>query len=89
MRFADGLQARDIIRAQAIEDGREIHFKRVSKNQMEAFYKDPCEWIVFCSVVKVTGHFIIKIVDGPHLHNCNEEQANFFFMGSKRILRCI
>lgn len=60
MRFANGLQARQAIKENAIEDGMGIHFRRVSRQQMEAY------WRVYGSIVRETGQFIIKTLNGPH-----------------------
>lgn len=66
MKFADRLEARDAIRRQAIEDDREIHFKRVSQTQTEARCKPPCKWGFYDSLVKANGSFEIKRIDQPH-----------------------
>lgn len=66
MRFDDGFQAREVIRANATEDGRAIHFKRVSKVHMQARCTEPCKWKCYGSLETITGHFKIKILNLPH-----------------------
>lgn len=60
MRFQDGFQAREAIRAHAIHDGSEIQFKRACQVRMEAKCKPPCKWRVYGSVEESTSHFILK-----------------------------
>lgn len=47
-------------------DGRGIHFMRVSKHHMEAYYNPACKLRCYGSVVKSTGQFLIKDLEQPH-----------------------
>lgn len=74
MRFEDGIQCRDAIKENAIEDGRGIHFRRVSKEQLEAYCNPPCKWRCYGSIDKPTGHFLIKVLKQPH--TCTTDMRN-------------
>ena len=66
MCFIDGIQARDAITDNAVENGWQIHFKRASKKHVEAGCKEPCKWKCYGSVVNKSGDFIMRNVKGVH-----------------------
>lgn len=66
MRFEDGFQAKDAIKEHAIEDGRGIHFRRVSTHQMEAYCNPPCKWRCYGSKTSSSQYFSIKVINAPH-----------------------
>ncbi|KAL1545789.1 hypothetical protein AAHA92_22473 [Salvia divinorum] len=66
MKFVDGFQARDALTDNAIENGREIHFKRANKSQVEANCKDPCEWKCYGSEGTKNGSLVIKYLNDVH-----------------------
>ncbi|XP_057793597.1 uncharacterized protein LOC131010184 [Salvia miltiorrhiza] len=74
MKFQDGYQAREALKTNAIENGWQIHFKRVTKNQMEAYCTSPCKWRCYGSLVTLDDSFIIKIVEG--VHTCPRAMRN-------------
>ncbi|XP_057803469.1 uncharacterized protein LOC131018780 [Salvia miltiorrhiza] len=68
LRFEDGWQCREAIKAWAIENHKFIHFKRVGNNQCEAFCRPFCPWKIYTSKVQGDGSFKIKSIGG--IHNC-------------------
>ena len=66
MRFVDGFQVRDALTTNAIENGWEMRFKRVCKNQVEASCKKPCKWKCYGSYNNTTGAFMLRRVEFEH-----------------------
>lgn len=66
MRFVDDFQARDALVEQAMEHGKDIHFKRISKEQMDSRCKKGCAWRIYGSEVGKKGVFALKIVKDEH-----------------------
>lgn len=66
MRFVNGYQVRDALTDNAIENGWEIHFKRVNEDQVEAGCKEPCKWKCYASKVNKYRSFEIKNLHDVH-----------------------
>lgn len=74
MCFIDGLQARDAITDNAVENGWQIHFKRASKKHVQAGCREPCKWRCYGSRVNKSGDFIMRNVKG--VHTCPRAMRN-------------
>lgn len=87
MRFEDGLQCRNALRTWAVVCGHPIHFRRVSKGQLEAKCELPCVWRCYGSMMKNENTFALKVVVDPHtcpfdIHN---KQANYKWLARQYI----
>ncbi|XP_047978418.1 uncharacterized protein LOC125220303 [Salvia hispanica] len=74
MSFVDGLQARDAITDNAVENDWQIHFKRANKKQFEAACHDPCAW--FCSGSLVSKNGVVVIKKSDDVHTCPRAVRN-------------
>ncbi|XP_057803509.1 uncharacterized protein LOC131018820 [Salvia miltiorrhiza] len=66
MQFEDGIQCRSALTNVAIETGRFIHFRNVSKKCCLAKCTLPCPWRVLGSLQRKEGIFKIKQYAGDH-----------------------
>ncbi|XP_057791287.1 uncharacterized protein LOC131008423 [Salvia miltiorrhiza] len=66
----------------AIENGRYIRFRAVSKKKILAKCTSPCPWKVWASIVPSNGTFMIKSYVGDH--NCPKAMSNKL-LSSQRI----
>ncbi|XP_057796034.1 uncharacterized protein LOC131012138 [Salvia miltiorrhiza] len=74
MHFQDGFQCREALTTWAIENGRYIWFRAVSKKKLLAKCTPPCPWKVFASALHGNGNFFIKSYAGDH--NCTKAMSN-------------
>lgn len=85
MRFEDGLKCMEALRTWAIVKGHHIHFKRVTKHQLEAKCKKPCLWRCYGAMKKVEKTFAITTLSGEHtcpfdIHN---KCANYIWIAEQ------
>ncbi|XP_057784737.1 uncharacterized protein LOC131002270 [Salvia miltiorrhiza] len=66
MQFQDGLECRRALTSWAIETGKHIHFRKVSKTKCMAKCNPPCPWKIYASVVSSDGTFRVKSYAGDH-----------------------
>ncbi|XP_057775377.1 uncharacterized protein LOC130994346 [Salvia miltiorrhiza] len=74
MYFQDGIQCRAGLTTWAIENGRYIHFKAVSKKKLVAKCTLPCPWKLYASYVQANGTFMIRSCSGEH--SCPKAMSN-------------
>ncbi|XP_057792920.1 uncharacterized protein LOC131009535 [Salvia miltiorrhiza] len=74
MYFQDGLQCRAALTTWAIENGRYVRFKGVSKKKLLAECTLPCPWKLYASSVQSNGTFMIRSCGGDH--TCAKAMSN-------------
>ncbi|XP_057780140.1 uncharacterized protein LOC130998748 [Salvia miltiorrhiza] len=74
MHFQDGFQCREALTTWAVENGRYIRFRAVSKKKLLAKCTPLCPWKVFASALQGNGNFFIKSYAGDH--NCAKAMSN-------------
>ncbi|XP_057771146.1 uncharacterized protein LOC130990942 [Salvia miltiorrhiza] len=74
MYFQDGIQCRTALTTWAIENGRYVRFKAVSKKKLLAKCTPPCPWNLYASSLRANGTFMIK--SGAWDHTCAKAMSN-------------
>ncbi|XP_057790453.1 uncharacterized protein LOC131007556 [Salvia miltiorrhiza] len=87
MRFEDGFQCKKALVSWSIVKGHPIHFRRVNKEQCEAYCEEPCMWRVFASTVQKEKSLVVKVLGDDHTCTFAVEnrQASYKWIGEQYI----
>lgn len=87
LRFEDAFQCKEALKSWAVVKGYPIHFRMVSKTQLEAYCTAPCPWRCYGSIIRKEQNFGIKVINEPHdckfdIHN---KQADYKWIGRQYV----
>ncbi|XP_057779569.1 uncharacterized protein LOC130998153 [Salvia miltiorrhiza] len=85
MRFEDGFQCKKALVSWSIVKGHPIHFRRVTKDQCEAYCEEPCQWRIYASIKKKEKSLVVKILGKDHTcaFAIGNKQASYKWLGEE------
>ncbi|XP_057803272.1 uncharacterized protein LOC131018575 [Salvia miltiorrhiza] len=85
MRFEDVFQCKKALVSWSIVKGHPIHFRRVSKDQYEAYCEEPYQWRIYASIKKNERYLVVKILGQDHTcaFAIGNKQARYKWLGEE------
>ncbi|XP_057775417.1 uncharacterized protein LOC130994391 [Salvia miltiorrhiza] len=85
MWFEDTFQCKKALISWSIVKGHPIHFRRVNKDQCEAYCEEPCKWRIYASTNKKERSMVVKVLGQDHTCTfaIGNKQASYKWLGEE------